>query len=121
MLVDPSDEGADILFSPLFRKAERAAIAVNLLLARLRLLDVVHRSAAAPLPEDARLDTKRDGFSVHLVTTHRAQARTFLDELATFRNTPPELGDVPLTDPALITEEIHFLTTSSPTEKPGDA
>lgn len=169
VLVDPSDEGADILFSPLFRRAERAAIAVNLLLARLRLLGVVYRSAAAPLPEEARLDMKRDGFSVGLVKTHRAQARTFLGELATFRNTPPALGDVPitlisgalpgngmnqstrhaanashaasaaksphgkhvialnsghyvpLTDPALIAEEIRLLATSPPPEKPGDA
>ncbi|GAB2804723.1 alpha/beta fold hydrolase [Streptomyces daliensis] len=97
VLVDPTDEGADMLFGPVFRRAERAAIAVNLLLARLRLLGLAYRSTAAPLPEDARRDMKRDGFTVGLVKTHRAQARTFLDELATFRDTPPELAGVPVT------------------------
>ncbi|MGW7552117.1 alpha/beta fold hydrolase [Streptomyces rimosus] len=97
VLVDPTDEGADLLFGPLFRRAERTSIAVNLLLARLRLLGLVHRSAAAPLPEDARSDMQRDGFTADLIKTQRAQARTFLDELATFRNAPPELGDIPIT------------------------
>ncbi len=97
VLVDPTDEGADLLFGPLFRRAERTSIAVNLLLARLRLLGLVHRSAAAPLPEDARRDMRRDGFTVDLIKTQRAQARTFLDELAVFRSTPPELGNIPVT------------------------
>ncbi|RLV04533.1 alpha/beta hydrolase [Streptomyces griseocarneus] len=97
VLVDPTDEGADMLFSPLFRRAEHAVIAVNLLLARLGLLGVVYRSVAEPLPEDARRDVMRDGLSVGVVKTQRAQARTFLDELSAFRSTPPELGDVPVT------------------------
>ncbi|MCC3766202.1 alpha/beta hydrolase [Streptomyces sp. UNOC14_S4] len=97
VLVDPTDEGADLLFSPLFRRAERAVLAVSLLLARLRLLGVVYGSLAKPLPEDARRDVLRDGLTVGVVRTQRAQARTYLDELSAFRGTPPELGDVPVT------------------------
>ncbi|WP_030661392.1 alpha/beta fold hydrolase [Streptomyces rimosus] len=97
VLVDPTDEGADVLFSPMFRRAERTSIAISLLLARLRLLGLVYRWTAAPLPEDARRDMKRDGFTVGLIRTQRAQARTFLDELSAFRSAPPELGDLPVT------------------------
>ncbi|MEK8168849.1 alpha/beta hydrolase [Streptomyces sp. M19] len=93
VLVDPADEGADVLFSPLFRRAERVGIAINLLLARLGLLGVAYASTARPLPEDARRDMRQDGFSTSVIKTQRAQARTFLDELLAFRASPPDLGD----------------------------
>ncbi|NKI41753.1 alpha/beta fold hydrolase [Streptomyces physcomitrii] len=97
VLVDPTDEGAELLFGATFRRAERVAIAINLLLARLRLLGVAYGFVAKPLPEDARRDIRSDGFSVDVIRTHRAQARTFLDELRQFRDAPPELGDIPVT------------------------
>ncbi|WP_406149926.1 alpha/beta fold hydrolase [Streptomyces sp. NBC_01012] len=97
VLVDPTDEGADVLFSPTFRRAERVVIAVNLLLARIGLLGRLYGSVARPLPDDARRDMERDGFTVGVVRAHRDQARTYLDELAAFRDTPPDLTGVPVT------------------------
>ncbi|MFJ8857401.1 alpha/beta fold hydrolase [Streptomyces sp. NPDC102451] len=97
VLVDPTDEGAELLFRAPFRRAERVVIAVNLLLARLGLLGRLYRSVAVPLPEDARKDMARDGFTAGVVRTHRAQARTYLDELAAFRRTPPDLTGIPVT------------------------
>ncbi|MFI0976591.1 alpha/beta fold hydrolase [Streptomyces sp. NPDC021093] len=97
VLVDPTDEGVDLLFRPGFRRAERAVIAVNLLLARLGLLGRLYAPLAAGLPDDARRDLRSEGFTVGLVRTQRAQARTFLDEVAAFRTTPPDLKSLPVT------------------------
>ncbi|MEV0622124.1 alpha/beta hydrolase [Nonomuraea sp. NPDC050404] len=97
ILVDPSDEASDLLLSPVFRRFERAAIRVNLLLARTRLFRLAYRSTIRPLPEDARRDMEREGFTIGVVRTHAAQARTFLDELATWRGAPPGLGEIPVT------------------------
>ena len=97
VLVDPSDEASDILLGPAFRRVERVVIPVNLLLARTRLLPRLYRPMLRALPEDARRDMAREGFTVDLVRTHAAQARTYLDDLAGFRDSPPELGDIPVT------------------------
>ncbi|WP_263167393.1 alpha/beta fold hydrolase [Streptomyces sp. SCSIO ZS0520] len=97
VLVDPTDEGADLLFRPMFRRAERVVIAVNLLLARLGLLGAAYGSVARPLPEDARRDMKNDGLTAEVIRTHRAQARTYLDELYAFRAEPPALDGIPVT------------------------
>jgi pimeloyl-ACP methyl ester carboxylesterase len=97
VLVDPSDEGCDVLFGRSFRLAERVAIGVGAVLARTRLWPLLHRSTFGVLPADVRRDLAREGFTPTVVRTHAAQARTFLDELATFRDSPPQLGDVPLT------------------------
>ncbi|MER6251543.1 alpha/beta hydrolase [Streptomyces sp. NPDC001584] len=67
VLVDPTDEGTALLFRPLFRRAERVVIAVNLLLARLGLLGRVYGPLAKALPEEARRDLERDGVTVGVV------------------------------------------------------
>ncbi|MFI6540421.1 alpha/beta fold hydrolase [Nonomuraea sp. NPDC050547] len=97
VLVDPADEAADVLFSPAFRRVERVVVRVNLLLAHLGLLGFAYRSTMLTLPRDARRDMRREAFTAAAVRTHRAQVRTFLDELATWRIGPPHLGDLPVT------------------------
>lgn len=97
VLVDPADEAADVLFSPAFRRVERVAVRVNLLLAHLGLLGFAYRSTMLALPQDARRDMRREAFTAAAVRTHRAQVRTFLDELAAWRIGPPHLGDLPVT------------------------
>ncbi|ONI75172.1 alpha/beta hydrolase [Actinosynnema sp. ALI-1.44] len=97
VLVDPTDEAADVLFSPGFRKLERVAIKLNLALARAGMLGVVYRGMAKALPADAARDIRREGFTTGIVRTHAQQARTFLDELAAFRENTPDLGDIPIT------------------------
>ncbi|MFJ3518837.1 MULTISPECIES: alpha/beta fold hydrolase [unclassified Streptomyces] len=97
VLVDPTDEGADLLFRPLFRRAERVVIAVNLLLARLGLLRHVYAPLGKGLPEEARRDLANDGLTIAVVRTQQAQARTYLDELSAFRTSQPDLTGVPVT------------------------
>lgn len=97
VLVDPTDEACDVLFGPAFRRLERVVIRINLLLAHTRLFRFAYRSTIRPLPEDARRDMEREGFTVGVVRTNAAQARTFLDELAAWRTAPPDLGEIPVT------------------------
>lgn len=97
VLVDPTDEGAPSLFTRPFRLAEKATIRANLLLAHAGLLHRMHKPLLRALPEHACRDMARDGFTVELVRTQAEQAKTFLDELKSFRDHPPQLGDLPVT------------------------
>ncbi|MER7861523.1 alpha/beta hydrolase [Amycolatopsis japonica] len=97
VLVDPTDEAAEVLFGRAFRTGERVAVGVSAALARLGLLKVVFRGLLRDLPDDVRRDLEREAFTVGTTRTHREQARTFLDELALWRHEPPVLGDIPLT------------------------
>ncbi|MFJ8039420.1 alpha/beta fold hydrolase [Kitasatospora sp. NPDC096147] len=97
VLVDPTDEAADLLFGSRFRHAERIALGLGLALAALGLLRPLFRHQLALLPEDARRDMAREGFTTGVLRTQRRQARTYLDELAHWRDTPPDTGAVPVT------------------------
>ncbi|WP_433664249.1 alpha/beta fold hydrolase [Nocardia sp. CA-128927] len=97
VLVDPTDEAADVLFSRGFRRMEQVAIAVGAVLARLGLLKFLFRGQLRDVPADVRRDMEREAFNPSVIRTQRQQARTFLDELATWRDTPPELGSVLVT------------------------
>ncbi|MFD4577014.1 alpha/beta fold hydrolase [Streptomyces sp. NPDC058417] len=97
VLVDPTDETADVLFSSRFRRTERTALGVGSALAALRLLRPLFRGRLALLPEDARRDMARESFTPGVLRTQRRQAATYLDELATWRETPPDTGDIPVT------------------------
>ncbi|KFZ82262.1 hypothetical protein ED92_18840 [Amycolatopsis sp. MJM2582] len=97
VLVDPTDEAAEVLFGRAFRTGERVAVGVSAALAWLGLLKVVFRGLLRDIPDDVRRDLEREAFTVGTTRTHREQARTFLDELALWRHDPPVLGDIPLT------------------------
>ncbi|ODU05172.1 MAG: alpha/beta hydrolase [Pseudonocardia sp. SCN 72-86] len=97
VLVDPSDEASEVLLGRLFRIIEKPVVRANLLLARTGLLARLYQPMLRALPPDSRADMVREGFTPDLVRTHLAQTRTYLDELATFRDTPPQLGDIPVT------------------------
>ncbi|WP_319944665.1 alpha/beta fold hydrolase [Nocardia macrotermitis] len=97
VLVDPTEEGQDVLFHPVVRRLERVALAALRLGARLRVLPWFYRSTVTPLPPDARQDMRREGFTLQAMRTFTAQQRTNLDELAEYRDAPPDLGELPLT------------------------
>ncbi|WP_280397311.1 alpha/beta fold hydrolase [Nocardia carnea] len=97
VLVDPTDEAAEILFGRTFRRVERLAIGVNGALARLGLLHRLYGRMLAAVPAEVRADMEREAFTPQTVRTQAAQARTFLDELAAWRESPPALGAVPVT------------------------
>lgn len=97
VLVDPTDEAADVLFGPVFRVGEKAAILVEGVLARLGLFERLFPFIADGMPDDVRDDLHREAFLPSVVRTQRRQARTFLTELRAWREDPPELGDIPVT------------------------
>ncbi|OEV07956.1 alpha/beta fold hydrolase [Streptomyces nanshensis] len=98
VLVDPTDEAADVLFRKTFRRAERVWLAVGGAAARLGLFKRAFRWLLAMAPaEDVREDLAREAFTPGVLRTQREQARTFLDELEVWRETPPALGDIPVT------------------------
>ncbi|MFJ3876672.1 alpha/beta fold hydrolase [Streptomyces sp. NPDC090077] len=97
VLVDPTDEAADVLFTRRFRRTERTALLLGTALAALGLLRPLFRSHLARLPDEARRDTSREGFTTTVLRTQRHQARTYLDELAAWRDAPPDTGDIPVT------------------------
>ncbi|RSN54221.1 alpha/beta hydrolase [Amycolatopsis sp. WAC 04182] len=97
VLVDPTDEAADVLFGRAFRTGERAMLLLGAVLARLGLLKALFRGLLRGIPDDVRHDVEREAFTVGTVRTQREQARTFLDELVLWRQDPPVLGDIPVT------------------------
>ncbi len=97
VLVDPTDEAAEVLFSRKFRWFERTALAIGTVLARLRLLERVFAWQLRVVPDDVRRDMEREAFTPGVLRTQRQQAATYLDELATWRGNPPELGSIPVT------------------------
>jgi len=68
MLVDPTDEAADALFTPRFRRMERVAIRVGSLLARLRLLHPLYPKMLEAAPPDVRQDLRREAFTPQATT-----------------------------------------------------
>ncbi|MEU6269935.1 alpha/beta fold hydrolase [Saccharopolyspora shandongensis] len=97
VLVDPTDEAAEVLFGNRFRRGERYALAAGSALARLGLLGLPFRRMLAELPDDVRRDFEREGFTAEVLRTQRLQARTVLDELAAWRGAAPDLGPIPVT------------------------
>ncbi|MBP2623998.1 alpha/beta fold hydrolase [Streptococcus oricebi] len=96
VLADPADEADDTLFSPAYRHAERIVLAVHRILAQLHLLPLFYRNLLAALPSDAAADLRHDGMSAAVFSTCIEQSRTFLDQLYTWRNTPPDTGNIPI-------------------------
>ncbi|MBY8859958.1 alpha/beta hydrolase [Nocardia sp. CA2R105] len=97
VLVDPTEEGQDVLFNPVVRRLEKVGPAALRLAARLRVLPWFYRSTVTPLPPDAQQDMRREAFTLQAMRTFTEQQRTNLDELAEYRHSPPDSGDLPVT------------------------
>jgi pimeloyl-ACP methyl ester carboxylesterase len=97
VLVDPTDEVADILFGKGFRAMEIGMIAVSRILARLGLLERVFATQFRGAPADVRVDAHNEAFTPAVIETQARQAKTFLPELKTWRDGAPPLGDIPVT------------------------
>ncbi|WP_433685427.1 alpha/beta fold hydrolase [Nocardia sp. CA-119907] len=97
VLVDATDEAAEVIFDPRLRRTERIFAGAAGVLARLRLLALVFRWQWRDLPTDVRRELKREGFTPSVIRTRRQQSRTYFDELATWRTAPPDLGSIPIT------------------------
>ncbi|BDH57413.1 alpha/beta fold hydrolase [Tsukamurella sp. PLM1] len=97
VLVDATDEAADVLFGRGFRALEIGMITAGRVLARLGLLERVFAAQFANAPADVRDDAHREAFTPGVIETQARQAKTFLAELKTWREAAPELGDIPVT------------------------
>ena len=97
VLVDPTDEAADVLFSPKFRRGEKVATTLGVLAARAKVLRFGFGSMVRAVPQDVREDMLAEAFSVKTMQTAKVQSRTFLDDLYRWREDPPDKADVPVT------------------------
>lgn len=97
VLVDVSDEACPIVFEKSFVRLEKFAHGMSWLLARLGLLEGAYRKAIAPLPDDVRADLSREGFTMEVMRTRGAELAGLRGALESFRATPPQLPDVPVT------------------------
>lgn len=95
--VDPADEASDVLLGRGFRTFEKISIPILIGLSRLRVLRHTFGFLLDACPADVRADMEREAFESRVFRTQRAQARTFLDEIAAWRDNPPALGDIPVT------------------------
>jgi pimeloyl-ACP methyl ester carboxylesterase len=97
VLVDPTDEAADVLFTPAFRRRERLATRAGIAAARVGLLRWAFRSQLDLVPADVAADMRREAFGVQVMRTNAAMVATFLDDLHAWRDDPPDLGTIPVT------------------------
>ncbi len=98
VLIDPSDEAADLLFAPSFRRNFRIALRVGRILAYLGLFRYLFRWLLDAAPaDDVREDMRREAFAPGVLTTQLRQGETFLAELKTWQADPPDLDGIPVT------------------------
>ncbi|GAA1972096.1 alpha/beta hydrolase [Amycolatopsis minnesotensis] len=97
VLVDPTDESCDLLFTPSIRRAEKVGQVGSAALARLGLLGVAFRGLLASLPADAAADMRAEGFTVAAMRTRAAELASVEQDLRSLRENTPELGEIPVT------------------------
>ncbi|MBP2478897.1 pimeloyl-ACP methyl ester carboxylesterase [Crossiella equi] len=97
VLVDPTDELCDLLFTEQVRRTERVGQRITMALARLRLLGLTYRRAIAPLPTAARRDMRREAFTVGVARTRAAELASVVADLTWLREEPPNLSGIPVT------------------------
>lgn len=97
VLVDATDELCDLLFTEQVRRVERTAQRMTVVAARLGLLGLLYRRAIAPLPPEVRADLRREAFTVAVTRTRAAELASVPADLRRLRETPPELGRIPVT------------------------
>jgi len=94
ILVDPSDENCELYFSTM----AKTSFAVNRfllpLMARTGLYRKMGSKPGQVQPDDVARDHQEEDFTVQAARTMAAESVTFLDDLASLRHTPPELGNL---------------------------
>lgn len=97
VLVDPTDESCDLLFTPAIRRAEKIGQVGSAVLARAGLLHRTFRGLLASLPADAATDMRAEAFTVAAMRTRAAELASVAQDLRSLRENTPELGGVPVT------------------------
>lgn len=98
VLADPTDEAITEMSGRFFRALELVAGNVALLLAKLGLMQRLFAWQLDIAPTaDVREDMIAEAFAPEVFRTQLAQSRTFMPEVTTWRSTPPEVGNIPVT------------------------
>ncbi|HIW90213.1 MAG TPA: alpha/beta hydrolase [Candidatus Corynebacterium avicola] len=98
VLVDPTDEEIPEMTGRFFRAMELITGNAFLLLAKLGLMRRLFSWLVDAMPaDDVRQDMIDEAFAPEVFRTQLAQSRTFMPEVRTWRSTPPEVGDIPVT------------------------
>lgn len=96
VLVDPSDERADVYFTPAARYADRLQGRIMVPLARVGLLRPIVEGSLSRLPRQLRQQTAADTGTIEAARAISAETAAFIDDLAGLRTSPLDLGDVPV-------------------------
>lgn len=97
VLVDPTDEGCDLLLSPAFATRQRRTAAVLPLFARLGAARLATGYLARSLPADAAADLRAEWLTPSGVAAYLAEAATVPEDLHRLRAEPPQSGRTPVT------------------------
>ncbi|MER7760516.1 alpha/beta hydrolase [Streptomyces sp. NPDC097619] len=97
VLLDPTEETCDLVFSPAMRRQERFGQRASAALARAGLLAHAYRGLLAALPPDAAADMRREGFTPAAMRTRAAELASVVPDLTGLLHHPPELPGIPLT------------------------
>ncbi|RDI67957.1 alpha/beta fold hydrolase [Nocardia pseudobrasiliensis] len=97
VLIEPTDEACDALFTPAMRRAERIGQFGSSLLARIGVLHLAFRDLLAAMPADARADMRAEGFTPAAMRTRGAEIETLIDDLYALRGVERPVPDIPVT------------------------
>ncbi|MFB9275042.1 alpha/beta fold hydrolase [Cohnella cellulosilytica] len=94
VLVDPSDENADLYFKPGTARWFAFSRILYPVLARLGLYRLLGSKYGSVQPPDIARDHREEDFTPRAARTAGAELKTFLPELAALRERPPALGSL---------------------------
>ncbi|KXO91807.1 hypothetical protein AXK56_01395 [Tsukamurella pulmonis] len=97
VLVDPSEEGAEDVFRGNPERRVAISKVVMRVLARTGLLRLLGGIAFRRLPADVRADLAAEATTPRAVATMEQELATFYTELASWRQSAPDLGGLPVT------------------------
>lgn len=97
VLVDPTDERVDAVFTPSFRRFERIAHHVSVALAGLGLLERLYNNFLVTLPADSQDEFRREGFTMRAMRTRAAELKGMVAAMNDLRRRPDSMTDMPTT------------------------
>jgi pimeloyl-ACP methyl ester carboxylesterase len=97
LLVDVTDEACDLLFEKSFRRMEKLAHWITVLLARLDLLHRSFRKQMSGFPADVQADLEREGFTMSAIRTRGAELKGLVAAMNMLRHAPMKTHDIPTT------------------------
>lgn len=97
VLVDPTDEFCDDLFTAASRRAARTGQRLSAALARIGALRLAYRDTLTALPADARADFRTEGFTAAAMRTRAAELASHTADLEQLRDAGPDRRDIAVT------------------------